>query len=54
MVVTGNLRAWNEVIQRRTQPDADAEMQEVMRLAKAELHTVSPIIFPKENTNDRK
>lgn len=46
MVVTGNLRAWNEVIQRRTQPDADAEIQEVMRLAKAELHTVSPIIFP--------
>lgn len=48
MVVTGNLRAWHEVIQRRTQPDADAEIQEVMRLAKAELHTVSPIIFPKE------
>lgn len=54
MVVTGNLRAWNEVIQRRTKPDADAEMQEVMRLAAQELHTVSPIIFPKENTNDRK
>ena len=49
MVVTGNLRAWNEVIQRRTQPDVDAEMQEVMRLAAQELHTVSPIIFPKEN-----
>lgn len=49
MVVTGNLRAWNEVIQRRTQPDADAEMQEVMRLAREALHTVSPIIFPKEN-----
>lgn len=48
MVVTGNLRAWNEVIQRRTQPDADAEMQEVMRLAAKQLHTVSPIIFPKE------
>lgn len=48
MVVTGNLRAWHEVIERRTQPDADAEMQEVMRLAKAKLHTVSPIIFPKE------
>ncbi len=46
MVVTGNLRAWNEVIQRRTQPDADAEMQEVMRLAREALHTVSPIIFP--------
>ncbi|WP_408927040.1 FAD-dependent thymidylate synthase [Corynebacterium marquesiae] len=52
MVVTGNLRAWNEVIQRRTQPDADAEMQEVMLLAKDQLHTVSPIIFPKENNND--
>lgn len=51
MVVTGNLRAWHEVIQRRTQPDADAEIQEVMRLAKAELHTVSPIIFPKENND---
>lgn len=49
MVVTGNLRAWHEVIERRTQPDADAEMQEVMRLAAQELHTVSPIIFPKEN-----
>ena len=48
MVVTGNLRAWHEVIERRTQPDADAEMQEVMRLAKSNLHTVSPIIFPKE------
>lgn len=49
MVVSGNLRAWHEVIQRRTQPDADAEMQEVMRLAKQALHTVSPVIFPKEN-----
>ena len=49
MVVTGNLRAWHEVIERRTQPDADAEMQEVMRLAAQELHTVSPIIFPQEN-----
>lgn len=49
MVVTANLRAWHEVIERRTQPDADAEMQEVMRLAKKALHTVSPVIFPKEN-----
>lgn len=46
MVVTGNLRAWHEVIQRRTQPDADAEIQEVMRLAAKQLHTVSPVIFP--------
>ena len=48
IVVTGNLRCWHEVIQRRTQPDADAEMQQVMRLAKDQLHTVSPVIFPKE------
>lgn len=46
MVVSGNLRAWHEVIQRRTQPDADAEMQQIMRLANQQLHTVSPIIFP--------
>lgn len=46
MVVTGNLRAWHEAIQRRTQPDADAEIQEVMRLAARQLHTVSPVIFP--------
>lgn len=50
MVVTANLRAWHEVIDRRTQPDADAEMQQVMRLAREALHTVSPIIFPKENS----
>ena len=49
MVVTGNLRAWREVIDRRTQPDADAEMQQVMRMAREALHTVSPIIFPQEN-----
>lgn len=49
MVVTGNLRAWHEVIERRTQPDADAEIQEVMRLAREALHTVSPVIFPKED-----
>lgn len=49
MVVSGNLRAWHEVINRRTQPDADAEMQQVMRLAKQALHDVSPIIFPQED-----
>lgn len=45
IVVTGNLRAWHEVIERRTQPDADAEIQEVMHMAKAELATVSPVLF---------
>lgn len=46
MVVTGNLRAWHEVINRRTQPDADAEIQEVMRLAAQQLHPIAPTIFP--------
>ena len=47
IVVTGNLRAWHEVIQRRTAPDADAEMQEVMELAREQLELVSPVIFGK-------
>lgn len=46
IVVTGNLRAWNEVTQRRTAPDADAEMREVMGLIRKELHAVAPSIFP--------
>lgn len=46
MVVSGNLRAWHEVINRRTQPDADAEMQQVMRLAAQQLHPIAPTIFP--------
>lgn len=45
IVVTGNLRAWHEVIERRTQPDADAEIQEVMRMAKKQLAKVSPVLF---------
>lgn len=45
IVVTGNLRAWKEVIDRRTAPDADAEMQEVMGMAKDELAYVAPAIF---------
>lgn len=46
MVVTGNLRAWKQTIDRRTAPDADAEMIQVMNMAKRELHRVSPVIFP--------
>lgn len=45
IVVTGNLRAWHEVIERRTAPDADAEMREVMGLVKDQLHTVAPNLF---------
>lgn len=52
IVVTGNLRAWHEVIARRTAPDADAEMQEVMSMAQAELAKVAPSIFGKEDKSD--
>lgn len=49
IVVTGNLRAWKEVIDRRTAPDADAEMQEVMGFAKDQLAYVAPNIFGGNN-----
>ena len=45
MVVTGNLRAWLEVINRRTAPDADAELQEVMGMARDVLKPLAPSIF---------
>lgn len=52
IVVTGNLRAWHEVIARRTAPDADAEMQEVMGMARDELAKVAPSIFGKVDKSD--
>lgn len=48
IVVTGNLRAWHEVVERRTAPDADAEMQEVMGMVRDQLTTIAPTIFPEE------
>ena len=45
MTVTGNLRAWLEVIDRRTAPDADAELQEVMGMAREALRPLAPTIF---------
>ena len=45
MVVTGNLRAWLQVIERRTAPDADAELQEVMGMAREALRPLAPSIF---------
>ncbi|WP_070487346.1 FAD-dependent thymidylate synthase [Corynebacterium sp. HMSC08A12] len=45
IVVTGNLRAWHEVIQRRTQPDADAEFQEVAGMIRNHLRDIAPAIF---------
>ena len=44
-MVTGNLRAWHEVIERRTAPDADAEFQQVAGLIRDELKKLAPAIF---------
>ena len=49
IVVTGNLRAWHEVIERRTAPDADAEFQEVAGLIRDELQKLAPAIFKETN-----
>ena len=46
IVVTGNLRAWHEVIERRTAPDADAEFQQVAGLIRDELQRLAPEVFP--------
>lgn len=52
IVVSGNLRAWHEVTQRRMQPDADAEMAEVMGLIYDELTEIAPAIFPFRSDDD--
>ena len=46
IVVTGNLRAWHEVIERRTAPDADAEFQQVAGMIRDELQRLAPEVFP--------
>ena len=45
IVVTGNLRAWHEVITRRTAPDADAEFQQVAGMIRDELKKIAPEVF---------
>lgn len=45
IVVTGNMRTWFEVLNRRTAPDADAEMQEVAWLMMAEIYPLIPTLF---------
>ena len=45
MVVTANLRAWLEVIERRTAPDVDAEVREIMTMAREALRPLAPTIF---------
>ena len=49
IVVTGNMRAWHEVIERRTAPDADAEFQQVAGLIRDELKKIAPAIFKESN-----
>ena len=49
IVVTGNLRAWHEVIERRTAPDADAEFQQVAGMIRDELQKLAPAIFKETN-----
>ena len=46
IVVTGNMRAWQEVIARRTAPDADAEFQEVAGMIREQLQQIAPEVFP--------
>ena len=46
IVVTGNLRAWHEVIERRTAPDADAEFQQVASMIRDDLQKLAPEVFP--------
>ena len=42
MVITGNLRAWRDVLTRRLAPGADAEMREVANLICTELEAIAP------------
>lgn len=48
MVVSGNLRAWYNVIALRTAPGVDAEMVEVMTLVRDQLATIAPTIFKEQ------
>jgi thymidylate synthase (FAD) len=45
MVVTGNLRAWRDVLGKRWHEAADAEIQEFAGLVLAELRTIAPNSF---------
>lgn len=45
MVVSGNFRAWLEVLTRRTQPDVDAEFQSVARGILFRLNEICPEVF---------
>ena len=48
MVVSGNLRAWYNVIALRTADGVDQEMREVMNLVRDQLATIAPTIFKEQ------
>lgn len=45
IVVTGNFRAWREVLGRRLDPSADAELQEVSGMILEHLKRIGPNCF---------
>ncbi len=45
IVVTGNLRAWRDMLKKRLSPAADKEMQEVSKLILNELTKLYPSVF---------
>lgn len=51
-VVTGNLRAWREVVQKRIAPAADAEMQAFARRVLDHLRQIAPGTFQDFVTDD--
>lgn len=45
VLVTGNLRAWRDMLWKRLSPSADAEIREVSKLILAELKEIAPNTF---------
>lgn len=45
VLVTGNLRAWRDMLGKRLSPSADAEIREVSKLILAELKEIAPNTF---------
>jgi thymidylate synthase (FAD) len=45
LVVTGNMRAWRDVIAKRNSPHADAEIRQLAGMILAELKTIAPNTF---------
>ena len=45
MVVSGNLRAWLDLIPKRVAPGADAEIRQVVSMIQEDLHEYAPSVF---------